>query len=478
MRSRAFSKVASVALSASIAMSAWVAMSLSPAPASSDAQLTGGIRGRVLQWATGRPVAGATVSLPGYGVRTTSRRDGSFSFPNSFPTDFPYRPTHAVVTAKGWGRWELRGAPLYAGDTLLLRAELTRRPWTRTVTPLRRGTRAAAGPPEVPLHTDTCTGWPHQRVPPPKIRVRITDRGVSRRYGFAFYVKHVLPHEWLPFWDGDALRAGAIAVKTYAAYRAMPGNAYSGGKGCADIRDDNYDQVFDPSWSTEATDQAVNATLGSILFREGGLFLSQYWNGHKGDPCAYVKKEYPGRMSQEGTYTCAVKKKMAWPRIVQVFYPRTRWKYLHQLLLNAGAESPAMYPWKASNSTSFLRTSGRAYKEHFYIRLRPQRRGDLASLYQARPFLGTKRTPYSARAAFRCYVTNKSDCRVRIKVTAMRRTGRPVVRERSIKVPNNGRWRLYRFDPRRHGKGHVELRLRLETRQKIAVDSAGLTRRD
>ena len=71
----------------------------------------------------------------------------------------------------------------------------------------------------------------------------------------------LLPDEWIASWDADSLGAGAVAVKTYAAYRAETGRARTSGAGCYDILDTTSDQVFDPSWSTEATDEAVDATM-------------------------------------------------------------------------------------------------------------------------------------------------------------------------------------------------------------------------
>src|SRR5205823_2510885 len=84
----------------------------------------GRMEGVVLAASTKRPVAGATISLPDYGIRTTSAGDGSFRFARPLPTEDPYRRVRAVVTAPGWGRWSIRGAPLYPGDTLRLHAEL------------------------------------------------------------------------------------------------------------------------------------------------------------------------------------------------------------------------------------------------------------------------------------------------------------------------------------------------------------------
>jgi hypothetical protein len=159
-----------------------------------------------------------------------------------------------VVTAAGYGRWTITGAPLFSGDTLLL-----------------------------------------------AVQMRAT-----------FYVAHVLPKEWAPSWDADALGAFAIAAKSYGAYRAMSGHARTGGTGCYDILDTTADQVFDPTYSTAATDQAVYATFGSIALRFGALFLSNYFSGSPSDPYAAVTGQYAGWMSQWGTQTCGTES-VLWP---------------------------------------------------------------------------------------------------------------------------------------------------------------------
>src|SRR6266508_799551 len=289
---RATSRVAlAMITTAGVAM-----LSVGTAAGASRADALASVEGRVVAKSTGRPVAGAVVVLPDLGARTLSARDGRFAFPDRFPASSPYRPIGAVVMAGGFGRLTIRDVPLIPGDTLRLHVELSARPQAHTVArPHRRGDE----PTDSTRHTGTCTGWTAQLVPPQSIRVLRTATGVVEEPDFRFYVQHVLPNEWIASWDGDALGAGAIAAKTYGWYHAKPNHAYSSGPGCADVQDDTHDQVYDPTWSTAATDQAVNASFGSTLWRDGGIFESQYWSGAKGDPCAPVTTgTYAGRMSQ------------------------------------------------------------------------------------------------------------------------------------------------------------------------------------
>src|SRR5512132_3545807 len=72
-----------------------------PAASAATAGRTGGIEGRVLDRSTGRPVRGATISLPDFGETAVSGRGGYFAFPKPFTAGSPYRPIRATVTAPG-----------------------------------------------------------------------------------------------------------------------------------------------------------------------------------------------------------------------------------------------------------------------------------------------------------------------------------------------------------------------------------------
>ena len=68
----------------------------------------------------------------------------------------------------------------------------------------------------------SCTGYSSQSTPPSTIRVRRhnsngTATGVAT-VPFVQYVENVLPHEWIASWNAEALKAGAVAVKSYGWY--------------------------------------------------------------------------------------------------------------------------------------------------------------------------------------------------------------------------------------------------------------------
>lgn len=444
-----------------------------PAPGSADME-TGRIRGEVVSFVTDEPVQGAVVSLPDLGISVRSGADGSFVVPQAIPARRPFRSIEAVVTAPGFGTWTVRGLPLYPNDTLVLYAELRSRPFTHAVPPPQNEESTSR---QAPRGTgNTCSGWDYQLVPPETIKVWISAEGVSKEYDFVFYVRHVLPREWIPSWDADSLGAGAVAARSYGAWKAMSGHAYSGGPNCADVIDTVADQIFDPTYSTDATDQATYATFGSILYRDGGIFITQYYAGFPGQACAPVEGEFEGRMSQWGTKTCA-DGGMLWDRITQTFYVGSYWNYLRNLLLNPSVTSPGMYSWKGDENTQFGRREGNGYDGGWYLEQAPTGPGLVSTVYQQHEINGTTSTEYKAAVALRCPSIPENDerCKVVIRVTAYTDGGSSINRGKTVKVPSDGHWRFYTYGPRPHGITHSSVRFSILTAETIDADTAWLT---
>jgi hypothetical protein len=457
-----------VRLAGRLVLASWLLALALHAPAAS-ASVTGRVGGEVVAKSTGSPIGGATVLLPDYGLVTSSRADGSFNFPDPIPSGVPFQRIRAVVKASGWGTWTIEGVPVYPSDTLRLHVELETADQVHSV--LAPGERRAVDRATAPTASgsSSCTGWSSELVPPSTISVYDGATGSSIRYNFMFYLRHVLPNEWISSWDADALGAGAIAAKTYAWYRTLPGHAYSGGDGCADVTDSTGDQVFDPTWSTDATDQAVNATYGSVLWRDGGIFLSQYWAGSSSDPCAPVTGTYAGRMSQWGTQTCAGQG-MLWPAIVQTYYQSTSWVYRGNLLLNPDFEDARMRPWRTAQPGSLTRTqSASAYRGGWYLRV-----ADSSTLHQVRPVRGTATTTYRLRVALRCGRRFTSPCTPTLAVRANAATG-AVSRQLTVSVPNDGAWHVFTFSPEPFRVAHASVEVDIATGRTIGIDCVRLT---
>ncbi len=91
------------------------------------------------------------------------------------------------------------------------------------------------------------------------------------------YVRGVLPHEWIRSWHGESLRAGAIAIRTYAASWIANGGKYT----CADLDDTTASQVYKDA-TYAVTDAAVEATAGTYVMKNGVPVFAEYSaeNGH------------------------------------------------------------------------------------------------------------------------------------------------------------------------------------------------------
>jgi len=116
-------------------------------------------------------------------------------------------------------------------------------------------------------------------LPPTTIRVwrRGLDGSKSSCAGrvdvipFEKYVRGVLPHEWIRSWHGESLRAGAIAIRTYAASWVRAGGKYT----CADLDDTTASQVYKDAFFA-VTNAAVDATASMFLMKNGVPVLAEY----------------------------------------------------------------------------------------------------------------------------------------------------------------------------------------------------------
>ena len=124
--------------------------------------------------------------------------------------------------------------------------------------------------------------------PPATIRVwrRAVDGSTTSCSGrvdvipFEQYVRGVLPHEWIRSWNGESLKAGAVAIRTYAAYWVASGGKYD----CADLDDTTASQVYKDEFFA-VTDAAVAATAGVYVVRDDALVLAEY-SAENSDPTA------------------------------------------------------------------------------------------------------------------------------------------------------------------------------------------------
>jgi stage II sporulation protein D len=92
------------------------------------------------------------------------------------------------------------------------------------------------------------------------------------------YLYGVLPQEMASGWPLEALKAQAVAARTYAV-RRLGSNRW----GVADISDDVWDQAY-RGYGREAqdTNRAVDETMGQVLMKNGQLIDALYSSNHGG----------------------------------------------------------------------------------------------------------------------------------------------------------------------------------------------------
>jgi hypothetical protein len=167
----------------------------------------------------------------------------------------------------------------------------------------------------------SCSNWTSQVDPPPTIRVYRHATGAVETVDFGDYTRNVLSREWIPSWTAASLRAGAVAVKSYAWYQVLHWRGgMNAGNECFDLRDDTVDQVYDPSqptWSTASA--AVDATWATRVLKSGAIFPTYYNAGDAGEACGANANGW--RMYQWGTQACGLDDKTPTQILLTYYYP-------------------------------------------------------------------------------------------------------------------------------------------------------------
>ncbi|MEP7040483.1 MAG: SpoIID/LytB domain-containing protein [Chloroflexota bacterium] len=172
-----------------------------------------------------------------------------------------------------------------------------------------------------PTAAASCSSWTSQTDPPPTIRVFRQLTGAVETVDFRAYTENVLSREWIGSWTTESLRSGALAVKHYAWYQVLHwrGGVNTVGE-CFDLRDDTYDQLYDPSkatWSSAAA--AVDATWGTRVLKNGAIFPTYYNAGTSGEACGANATGW--KAWQWGTQACGLAGKTAAEIMLIYYYP-------------------------------------------------------------------------------------------------------------------------------------------------------------
>jgi hypothetical protein len=167
----------------------------------------------------------------------------------------------------------------------------------------------------------SCSGWSSNTQPPPIIRVFRHASGEVDTVDFRAYAKNVLSREWISSWTTESLRSGALAVRNYAWYQVLHWRGGTNADGeCFDLRDDTWDQVYDPTRPTYSTAAAaVDHTWSWLVHKNGAIFPTYYNAGVVNEPCGANANGW--KAYQWGTQACGLAGKTAAQIILTYYWP-------------------------------------------------------------------------------------------------------------------------------------------------------------
>lgn len=109
------------------------------------------------------------------------------------------------------------------------------------------------------------------------LRVRLSTTAiVVNELGLDAYLRGVVPIEMPPSWPTEALRAQAIAARSYAAYRLHPGS------GTFDLYDDTRSQVYRGVEAEAAATNAAIAATGGVVVKSGSAIANTMFHSTGG----------------------------------------------------------------------------------------------------------------------------------------------------------------------------------------------------
>ena len=321
---------------------------------------TGMVEGTVTH--DGRPVEGAVVDADGQRVRTDA--EGQFRLAPVEVVGIE-RLITIVVRAPGLGMWRLSDARVIPDDTLRITTKLeARNVELRQPKPRAKAFSTTTTPQMEPSSSSptTVTATSTSAAPPSTIRVYVTGSadcnpnaaGTVQVVNFKYYVKHVLPNEWLSGWPTESLRAGAMATKHYGWYQVNRGGKWPGLG--ADVMDSQCDQVYNPAVSYASMDKAIDDTWDYKATRDGSVHVSYYRAGSQGDGTDYGNDI----MYQWGTEYWARQGK-SWSWMLQYYYDN--------LVISSAASTITINGGETYSKSSTVRVTSSAPAGTTHVRL-------------------------------------------------------------------------------------------------------------
>lgn len=225
--------------------------------------------------ARGRALAGqlAPVILAHYFAKTTlGKRDVNTTVRVLLLTDLASTPAKPLTIVGRAGTWAIDGI----AKTFPAEAKAALAPTATGATTWALTVTSAAG---AILHTGTLTGYQYVRPVASTTLLQLVSKAtttniyrglfrlrlsttamVMNHVGLDLYLRGVVPLEMPSSWPVEALRAQAIAARSYAVYRLHPT------VGTYDVFDDTRSQVYrGQKAETTAGTAAITATAGTVL---------------------------------------------------------------------------------------------------------------------------------------------------------------------------------------------------------------------
>jgi hypothetical protein len=320
------------------------------------------IQGFVVDDESGEPLSGVQVTSAPSGAKAQTDARGFFQFyiPVQSDAEAAAAPANLVFEKTGYRAQERQYLELWSNGDWTYRIRLAPGSGRQTVD--ERETRrrapeskspAAASPTRTGLvesldvATPKATAATNSAVRVPRnIRVQRVSGGTIDYVTMTYYVRCVLPSEWIPSWGAttggsNSLNAGAVAARCYAIAKL---NAVSG-TSTYDICDTTSCQVYNPANIGSRTDTAAYYTDNWVVLSGSAIPSTEYssqnnsigfscgdgWTQPTGgcifDPVCLGKARYGhGRgMCQYGSYYWAIGTAgyplRDWKWIVQHYYP-------------------------------------------------------------------------------------------------------------------------------------------------------------
>ncbi|WP_047150441.1 SpoIID/LytB domain-containing protein [Aneurinibacillus tyrosinisolvens] len=136
-------------------------------------------------------------------------------------------------------------------------------------------------------------------------------------YPFETYIRNVLPNEWLPSWEPEALKAGALAIKMFAWYHAL--NPVTIDNQTFAVDNTVNFQVFREGTDLPRTNAAFDETINLAYVEPDNTIIElNYRAGYPNSPNPQYRNAQ--KMAQHGSQYLAETQNRNMLQILQYYY--------------------------------------------------------------------------------------------------------------------------------------------------------------